>query len=208
MGEATRILIADDHLVFRMGLKTLIAIEPDFELAGEARSGSECVEMYRRLQPHIVLMDLRMPEGGGLTALAAIRQEDPTAKILMLTSYATEEEVYQAVKAGAMGYVLKDIGQDELAAAIRTVQTGNRCIPPGIAQFLAERLPRETLSSREVETLKLLTQGLFNREIAEVLGTSLSTVKNQINIIFHKLQVTDRTEAATAALKRGIVRFE
>lgn len=208
MGDRIRILIADDHLVFRMGLKSLIAIEPDFELAGEARSGGECAELYRSLRPHVVLMDLRMPDGGGLAALAAIRQHDSHAKVLMLTSYGTEEEVYQAVKTGAMGYVLKDIGQDELAAAIRTVHEGRKYIPPEIALRLAERLPRETLNPKEIETLKLLTQGLFNREIAEVLGISVSTVKSQINVIFHKLEVTDRTEAATAALKRGIVRFD
>ncbi len=165
MSGTIRILIADDHLVFRMGLKSLIGIEPGFALAGEARSGGECVEMHRALRPDVVLLDLRMPDGGGLAALSKMRAEDPQAKVLMLTSYCTEEEVYQAVKAGARGYVLKDIGQEELADAVRAVHDGRKCIPPEIASRLAERLPREALNPKELETLKLVTKGLFNREI-------------------------------------------
>ena len=208
MSEVIRIMIADDHLVFRMGLKTLLAIEPDLDLVGEARSGTECVDLYQAVRPDVVLMDLRMSGGGGLAALAAIRKEDPRARVLILTSYGTEEEIYQALHLGAMGYVLKDIGQDELVAAIRSVQARKKCIPPDIAIRLAERLPRQTLSAREIETLKLVVKGLVNREIAEVLGVSMGTVKSQLNALFMKLEVTDRTEAATVALRRGIVQME
>ena len=208
MTESIRIMIADDHLVFRMGLKTLLAVEPGFELAGEARSGTECLDLYRTLHPDVVVMDLRMPEGGGLAALAGIRKYDPQARVLILTSYATEEEIYQALQLGAMGYVLKDIGQDELALAIRAVYARKKCIPPDIAIRLAERLPRQTLNPREIDILNLLVKGLINREIAEVLGVSMGTVKSALNSLFLKLEVTDRTEAATAALKRGIVHLD
>lgn len=206
--QPIKILIADDHLLFRMGLKTLIQSENGFAILNEARDGAECLEMYRRERPDVVLMDLRMPGGGGMTALSSIRKADAHARVLILTSYGTEEEIYQTLQLGAMGYVLKDIGREELVMAIRTVHAGKKWIPAAVASRLAERLPRQTLTGREIEILQLLVKGLINREIASVLGVSHSTVKNQINLLFAKLEVTDRTEAATAALQRGILQLE
>ena len=206
--DAIRIMIADDHLVFRMGLCSLLAQEGGFEVVGEARNGRECVELFDALQPDVLLMDLRMPEISGLEALAAIRKQHRAARVLFLTSYCTEEDVYQALQLGAMGYVLKDIERTELMEAIRTVYGNHKCIPQAVALRLAERLPRSSLTRRETEILKLLVKGLINREIAEILGVSVSTIKNQLNTLFAKLEVTDRTEAATASLQRGIVQME
>lgn len=208
MKDGIRIMIADDHLVFRMGLRSLLASEDDLSVIGEARNGDECIAMYRALAPDVLLMDLRMPGTNGLEALAAIRRADPTAKVLFLTSYCTEEDVYQAMQLGAMGYVLKDIERQDLMDAIRTVSRDQKCVPEAVASRLAERMPRPALTRRETEILKLVVKGLINREIADILGVSVSTVKNQLNTLFAKLDVTDRTEAATAALQRGIVQLD
>jgi DNA-binding NarL/FixJ family response regulator len=202
------ILIADDHLLFRMGLKTLIQSEPGYAILNEAKSGEECVRMYRAQRPDVVLMDLRMPGGSGIEALSTIRKSDPNARVLILTSYGTEEEIYQALQLGAMGYVLKDTSREALLEAIRSAHAGKKWVPAAIAARLAERLPRQTLSPREVEILQLLVKGLTNRDIASVLKLSQSTIKNQINLLFAKLEVTDRTEAATAGLQRGIIHLD
>lgn len=207
MTASITILIVDDHLVFRMGLKALLASEPGFTVVGEARNGEESVAVYRELQPDVVLMDLRMPGVDGLSALVKIRAFHPIAKILMLTSFCTEEDIFRALNSGAMGYVLKDIEHAELISAIRMVHDNHRYIPERVALRLAERLPRHALTVRETEVLHLVVKGLINREIAVVLGTSVSTVKNQLNTIFTKLEVTDRTEAATTAVQRGIVQL-
>lgn len=202
------LLIADDHLLFRMGLKTLIQSEPGYVILNEAKNGEECVRMYRAQRPDVVLMDLRMPGGSGLEALSTIRKSDPNARVLILTSYGTEEEIYQALQLGAMGYVLKDTSKEALLEAISAAHAGKKWVPALIAARLAERLPRQTLSPREVEILQLLVKGLTNRDIASVLKLSQSTIKNQINLLFAKLEVTDRTEAATAGLQRGIVHLD
>ncbi len=206
--QPIRIMIADDHLVFRMGLRSLLAAEEDFEVAGEARSGTECVEIYEGLLPDVLLMDLRMPGASGLEALAAIRARHSSARVLFLTSFCTEEDVYQALQLGARGYVLKDIERSELVSAIRTVAADGKCIPEAVAARLAERLPRTPLTRREMDILRLVVKGLINREIAQILGVSVSTVKNQLNTLFAKLEVTDRTEAATVALYRGILHLD
>lgn len=201
------VLIVDDHLVFRMGLKALLTSEEGFMVVGEARNGEESVALYRELLPDVILMDLRMPRIDGLSALAEIRKAHPDAKVLMLSSFCTEEEVFLAIQSGAMGYLLKDIDHAELTNAIRTVHDNRRCIPEEVANRLSERLSRLALTSRETEVLHLVVKGLINKEIALVLGTSVSTVKNQLNTIFLKLEVTDRTEAATTAVQRGIVQL-
>lgn len=208
MTNTIRIMIADDHLVFRMGLCSLLSQENGFMVVGEARNGRECVTRFEALQPDVLLMDLRMPELGGLEALAAIRKQQREARVLFLTSYCTEEDVYQALQLGAMGYVLKDIERADLVEAIRMVHRNQKCIPAAVALRLAERLPRPSLTRREMDILKLLVKGLINREIADILGVSISTIKNQLNTLFSKLEVTDRTEAATAALQRGIVQMD
>lgn len=202
-----RILIADDHLVFRMGLKTLLGTEPDLHIIGEANSGLATVELFSLLRPDVTILDLRMPNGDGLHALEAIRQRDAQARVLILSSYGAEEEVYAAMRAGAAGYVNKDVDQEELTSAVRQVYTGQVYLPASLAKMLAEREPRPELTAREYEVLQLIARGLINREIAQVLGISESTVRNHTIHLFAKLDVSDRTEAATFALQKGIIRL-
>jgi DNA-binding NarL/FixJ family response regulator len=205
MGSSIRVLIADDHLIFRMGLKSLLNNEPDILLVGEATTGAQTIETFKNLRPDVVLLDLRMPDGGGLRALAGIHQVRGDAKVLVLSSYASEEEIYRALQAGASGYVLKDVGRDELTGAIRRVYAGGEWIQPSLQPILAGREDRRALTSRELEVLTLLVRGLTNREIAKVLGNSENTVRNHTISIFAKLYVSDRAEAVAAALQRGIV---
>ena len=200
-----RILVADDHLVFRLGLKTMLGTEPDMCIAGEANSGASTVDAYRRVKPDVTLLDLRMPGGGGIHAIREIHAIDATARILVLSSYASEEEVYSAMQSGASGYVLKDVDQPELIAAIRKTHAGQRYLPIELAELVAERAPRQELTPREHEVLQLIARGLINREIAQILGMSESTVRNHTIHLFAKLDVSDRTEAATFALQRGII---
>ena len=205
MGASIRVLIADDHLIFRMGLKSLLNNEPDIVVAGEASTGAQTIEKFKDLRPDVVVLDLRMPDGGGMAALAGVRELRNDARVLVLSSYANEEEVYQALQAGASGYVLKDVGRDELTGAIRQVYAGRQWIQPCIQPILASREDRHELTPRELEVLKLLVRGLTNREIAKVLGNSENTVRNHTIRIFAKLYVSDRAEAVSAALQRGIV---
>jgi two-component system NarL family response regulator len=205
MTASIRVLIADDHLIFRMGLKSLLNNEPDIVVAGEATTGNQTIEKFKDLHPDVVVLDLRMPDGGGIRALAGIRESCRDAKVLVLSSYANEEEVYQALQAGASGYVLKDVGPGELTGAIRQVYSGKRWIQSCIQPILAEREDRHELTPRELEVLRLLVRGLTNREIARVLGNSENTVRNHTIRIFAKLYVSDRAEAVSAALQRGIV---
>ncbi len=205
MTASIRVLIADDHLIFRMGLKSLLNNAPDIVVAGEATTGNQTIEKFKDLHPDVVVLDLRMPDGGGMRALAGIHEACRDAKVLVLSSYANEEEVYQALQAGASGYVLKDVGPDELTGAIRQVYSGKRWIQSCIQPILAEREDRHELTPRELEVLRLLVRGLTNREIARVLGNSENTVRNHTIRIFAKLYVSDRAEAVSAALQRGIV---
>lgn len=199
------VLIADDHLVFRMGLKTLLSAEDDVRVVGEASDGPSTVAAYRRLRPDVTLLDLRMPGGGGMLALQEILAANPNARIVILSSYASEEEVYSAMRAGACGYVLKDVDREQLTAALRKAHSGQNYLPGDLAALIAERAPRPELTRREREVLQLIARGLINREIAQVLGTSESTVRNHTINLFAKLDVSDRTEAATFALQRGII---
>lgn len=171
-----RILIADDHLVFRMGLKTLLGTEPDLTVVGEASSGRATVEAFRRLRPDVTLLDLRMPDGGGMAALRDIGFIQANARLLILSSFGAEEEVYAAMQGGAAGYVIKDVDQEELGLAIRQVHAGAGYLPVHLARLLANREPPPVLTSREHEVLQLIARGLINREIASVLGISESTV--------------------------------
>jgi DNA-binding NarL/FixJ family response regulator len=205
MADSIRVLIADDHLIFRMGLRSLLNNEPDIVVAGEATTGTQTVEKFEDLGPDVVVLDLRMPGGGGMRALAGIHQIRSDAKVLVLSSYANEEEVYQALQAGACGYLLKDVGKTELIGAIRRVHAGGEWIQSCIQPILAGREGRHELTSRELDVLALLVRGLTNREIAHVLGRSENTVRNHTIHIFAKLYVSDRAEAVSAALQRGIV---
>lgn len=202
------ILIADDHLVVRMGLRSLIDTQPGMTVIGEAANGEEALELYRSHRPDLVLMDLRMPRMNGLEATLAIRAEFPEAMIIVLTTYDGDENIYRALQAGARGYLLKDVPREEFLAALRLVSSGQYCIPPAVAVRLAQRIPAAELSAREVEVLKLIVDGMSNKEIATKLVITESTVKHHVNSLLSKLRVNDRTQAATTALRRGIVELD
>jgi two-component system, NarL family, response regulator len=203
-----RILIVDDHVVVRMGLRSMIESEPDMTVANEASNGAEALEMYKKDPVDLVLMDLRMPRLSGVEAIKSIREHDPQAHILVLTTYDGDENIFRALQAGAQGYLLKDVPKEEFVLAIRTVSQGDYYIPRQVASKLAQRLPTDQLSPRELDVLKLIVGGLSNKEIGDRLGVSESTVKNHVNSLLAKLHVQDRTQAVTTALKRGIVTLD
>ena len=200
-----RLLIADDHLVVRVGLRSMLDTQPGMVVVAEAANGREAIELFREHKPDVTLMDLRMPIMGGVEATIAIREEFPDARVIVLTTYDGDENIYRALRAGAMAYLLKDIPRGEFLDDVRAVYSGQYCIPPAVAARLAQRLPYSELSSREMEVLKLIVEGLSNKEIGSALTISESTVKNHVNSILAKLRVSDRTHAATMALRRGIV---
>jgi DNA-binding NarL/FixJ family response regulator len=206
--KTIRILVADDHLVYRIGIRNLLASEPGFEVIGEAPDGVHAVEMYHSLKPDVLLLDLRMPKKNGIEVVREIRGSDRSARILVVTSYQVEEEIFQVLQAGALGYVLKDVGRETLIGAVRSVEAGTRWISPAIARQFADRSVRQELTARELEVLRLLARGLTNREIASVYSISANTVKNHLNSLMAKLEVADRTEAVSFCLARGIVRPE
>jgi DNA-binding NarL/FixJ family response regulator len=211
VSEEIRILITDDHPVVRAGLGGMISGEPDFEVVGEAGDGKEAVAMTGELKPHVVLMDLRMPEMDGVTAIGHIKAEYPEVQILVLTTYESDADILRAIETGATGYLLKDTPREELFGAIRLVAEGKSPLAPGVATRLMQRMrgsEEEGLSTREIEVLELVARGTSNKEIAKELWVSETTVKSHMLHIFDKLGVTDRTAAVTAALKRGIIRLE
>ena len=205
---AVRILGADDHLVYRLGIRNLLATEPGFEVVGEASDGVQTIELYRRLQPDVLLLDLRMPQKGGIDVVRAIRAHTAQARILIVTSYQTEEEVFQVMQAGALGYILKDMGREALIDAIHHVHAGRRWVSSTVRQHLEDRAERPQLTAREMEVMRLLARGLTNSEIAGVFGISTSTVKNHVNNLLTKLDVSDRTEAGSFCLSRGMIHPE
>jgi DNA-binding NarL/FixJ family response regulator len=206
--ERLRILVADDHLVYRIGIRSLLEAEMGFQVVGEAANSTDTIELYRKLRPDVLLLDLRMPHKGGIEAVRAIRGEFPEARVLVVTSYQTEEEVIQVLQAGALGYILKDLDGSMLMQAIQAVCAGKRWMSPGLEQQLAEGAGHQPLTARELEVLRLLARGLTNREIASVFHIAESTVKNHVNHLLGKLEVADRTEAVSFCLARGIVRVE
>jgi len=203
--DAIRILIADDHLVVRIGLRSMIDTQPDMNVIAEAANGREAVALFRDHQPDVTLIDLRMPVMGGVEAVGVIHAEFPDARIIVLTTYDGDENIYRALQGGARAYLLKDIPREEFLDDIRAVYQGQYCIPPAVAARLAQRIPGPELSARELEVLKLIVEGMSNKEIASALSITESTVKNHVNSILSKLNVKDRTQAATTALRRGIV---
>ena len=200
-----RILIADDHAIVRQGLAALLEQEPDLTVVAQASNGQEVLTMFRQYQPDVTLMDLRMPQMDGVAAITAICAEFDTARIVVLTTYDGDENIYRGLRAGAKGYLLKDTEPDELFAAIRTVFTGKKYIPIAIGVKLADRMDNAQLSDRELEVIRLIVTGKCNHEISAILHISESTVKFHINNILGKMGVSDRTQAAIVALKRGIV---
>jgi len=207
MDANIRIMVIDDQAVVRQGFVSLIKTVPDMEIIGEGSNGQEAVDLFRRLRPDITLMDLRMPGVSGAEAITQIRREFPGARIIVLTTFDGDEDIYRAVQAGAQGYLLKDMFFEELEAAIRKVHAGARLIPGSVAERLAARMSSSELTGRELEVLRQIVDGKSNKEIGSVLNISEATVKSHINNILSKLGVSDRTQAATTALQRGIVHF-
>ncbi len=206
--QRIRILMVDDHLVVRMGLRSMIDSQEDMVVVGEAANGQETIHLFRKLLPDIVLMDLRMPNVGGVEATAAICREFPAARVIVLTTYDGDENIYRALQAGARAYLLKDIPREEFLGAIRSVHTGEYCIAAALSARLAKRIPACELSTREVDVLRLIVEGLSNKEIGSALSITESTVKNHVNSILGKLKVKDRTQAVTTALRRGILMLD
>jgi two-component system NarL family response regulator len=199
------ILVVDDHFMVRMGLSASLNVEPDMRVVAEAATGEAAIQEYRRHRPSLVLMDLRLPGMNGAECATAILQDFPQAAILILSTHGGEEEIYRALQAGARGYVLKDVLREELLRAIREVHCGRRYIEPNVAAILAERVSHRSLTSREMEVLRMVARGLGNKEIAAALNIAEVTVKLHVSHVLDKLNVKDRTEAATAAIQRGII---
>jgi len=205
MSERIRILVAEDHLVARVGVTTIVNMQPDMTVVAEASNGQQAVEMYRQHVPDVALLDMRMPILDGVAAAKAIRGEFPGARMIALTTYGGDEDIRRALAAGVQAYLTKDVLHDELLKAIRAVHGGQTYLPAAVAAALAAQMPRPDLSSREVQVLELIVQGQANKQIAYSLGIAEHTVKNHVKNILSKLGVQDRTQAATAAIQRGII---
>ncbi len=203
-----RIMIVEDHAVVRQGLAALLGTVPGFSVVAQAGDGLQAVDLFSRHQPDITLMDLRLPQMNGVDAIVKIRGAFPQARIIVLTTFDGDEDIYRALQAGARGYLLKGMTGDELMDAIRSVHGGKTRIPAPVAERLAERMGAPALTSRETEVLRLIVGGNSNKEIAAALFISEATVKTHINSLLSKLGVTDRTQAATTALQRGIVHLD
>ena len=199
-----RVLIVDDHAIVQQGLAAIIDEESDLTVIGRAMDGIEAIERFRQEQPDVTLMDLRMPRMGGVEAITAICAEFNTARIIVLTTYDGDEDIYRGLRSGAKGYLLKDSKPSELRTAIRTVHNGQQYIPSNVAAKLVERMTNPELTDRELEVLQLVAQGMSNLEISTALGITEGTVKSNMNRILSKLGVKDRTQATIIALKRGI----
>ncbi len=211
MTERIRLLIADDHPVVRAGMRGILAGQPDFEVVAEATNGAEAVELTARLDPKVVLMDLRMPVMDGVTATARIKAEHPDTHVLVVTNQDSDADVLRAIEAGATGYLLKDAPRVELFRAVRSAARGEPVLAPSVTARLMNRMrsPAESsLSSREIEVLELVARGLSNKQLARSLHLSEATVKSHLIHIFDKLGVADRTAAVTVALEKGILRLE
>ena len=203
-----RIIVIDDQAVVRQGFVSLINTVADMEVIAEGTNGQQAIELYRQHKPDVMLIDLRMPVLSGVEAISAIRRESPGARMIVLTTYDGDEDIYRSLQAGAQGYLLKDVFFEELEEAIRKVHAGSRRIPAAVAERLAERMSGSELTTRELEVLQQIVAGKSNKEIGTHLNISEATVKSHINNILSKLGVTDRTQAATTALQRGIVHLK
>jgi two-component system NarL family response regulator len=205
--ECIRILIADDHSVVREGLVSLVKRKSDMTVVGEASNGREAFDLWKEHRPDVTLLDLRMPELDGVGAINKIRELDENARIIVLTTFDGDEDIYRAIKAGAKGYLLKDSAREALMDCIRRVHAGETCIPPNLAAKLAERVSGEALSAREIEVLQRIAAGKSNKEIGAELFISEGTVKTHVKSIFSKLDVVSRTEAVATATRRGLIQL-
>jgi two-component system, NarL family, response regulator len=203
-----RVVVFDDHQMIREGIVALLRMHDDLEVVGEAGDGAAAIELYRQLQPDVALVDLRMPVKDGVVVIRELRAEFRNSRLLVLTTYDSEDDVSRALQAGARGYVLKGASRTALTDAIRAVHAGRRYIPPDLADRVLPRPADEELSEREMEVLAGIAAGLNNREIGDQLDISESTVKSHLNHLFAKLGVTDRTKALVVALRRGLTRVE
>jgi DNA-binding NarL/FixJ family response regulator len=208
MPERIRILVVDDHHVVRQGLVALLNIIPDIDVVGEASDGLQAIDLHKTLRPDITLMDLQLPNLGGVDAILKIRADDPTARFIVLTTFDGDEDIFRSLQAGAKAYLLKGMTVDELVSTIQAVHSGRTLISPAIAEKLAERMSTQTLTNRELSVLERIVAGRANKEIASDLKISEATVKSHINSLLGKLGVSDRTHAATVALQRGIVHLK
>jgi len=201
-------MVVEDHHVVRQGLVALLKTVPDMSVVAEGADGKQAVDLFRQHEPDVTLMDLRMPNMSGVDAVVQIRQDYPSARIIVLTTFDGDEDIYRALQAGARAYLLKGMFGDELMDAIRAVHAGKSRIPPAVAERLADRMGSPGLTARELDVLRLIVRGKSNKEIGEGLNISEATVKTHINNILSKLGVTDRTQATTMALQRGIVHLD
>lgn len=200
-----RVLTVDDHELVRKGIAAILSAEPGFELVGEANTGQEAIRLFREKLPDVTLMDLRLPDKSGVEATREIRNEFPDARIIVLTSYDGDQDIYKALEGGVRGYLLKEMVHTEVLKAIRVVHSGKRFIPAEVSQHLNGFFPEVALTPREVEVLSLIARGFGNKEVADVLGTAPGTVKAHVQSILSKLNASDRTHAVTIALRRGII---
>jgi DNA-binding NarL/FixJ family response regulator len=208
MSNAIRILVVEDHHVVRQGLVALLSVVDGVEVVGEAADGAEAVKQFASKHPDVTLIDLRLPKMSGVEVIQHVRAEHANARFIVLTTYDGDEDIYRALQAGARAYLLKGMTVDVLISTIRSVHAGKSCIPPVIAQKLAERMGTEQLTHREQDVLEQIVRGKSNKEIGVELDISEATVKTHINSLLGKLGVTDRTQAATAAIQRGLVQLD
>jgi DNA-binding NarL/FixJ family response regulator len=202
-----RLLIADDHVMILEGLAATVGRQIDMTVVAKARNGREAIELWKEHRPDVSLLDLRMPTLNGVGVIKELRDLDVSARVIVHTTYDTDEEIYQAIKAGAKAYLLKDAPLEELLNCIRNVHAGETCIPPALAAKLASRMSGEALTAREIDVLKLLARGRSNKEIGTDLFVSETTVKSHLRSIFGKLNVMSRTEAIAAANQRGLIQL-
>jgi two-component system NarL family response regulator len=201
------VLIADDHSVLRQGVVSLIGFEADMTVVAEASDGREAVELWKRHRPDVMLLDLRMPELDGVGVIKQIRAEDENTRIVVLTTFDGDEDIYRAIQAGAKGYLLKDVPREALIDCIRRVHAGETCVPVQLANRLAKRLSDKSVSEREIDVLKLMARGKRNKEIGSALFISAGTVKSHVKSIFAKLNVNSRAEAVASAAHRGLIQL-
>ncbi|MEL6470421.1 MAG: response regulator transcription factor [Cyanobacteria bacterium J06623_4] len=202
------VLVVEDHSIVREGIVSVLNRQEDITVVAEAKNGKEAIALHQQHQPAITMMDLRMPQMEGLEAVLQIRAATPKAKIIVLTTYDTDEDIYQCLQAGARGYLLKDATAAELTNAVRQVHQGKRSIPADVAIKLAERLETDELTNRELDVLKMMVKGSSTTKLAAALNISEGTVKFHVNNILQKLNVSDRTQAVVTALQRGLVRLK
>ncbi len=205
---AIKVMIVEDHPTFRMGLASLIDSQPGMKVVAQYASGEEAIAAYQPGLASVVLMDLRLPGIGGVETIIALRARDPEVRVVVLTTYDADEDVFRAMQSGARSYLLKDMSTEEIAGTIRSVHQGSTEVPPRVAERLAERAQRQSLSPREQEVLQLLVRGRSNKEIGAQLFISEETVKSHLKTLFAKLKVRDRTDAVISAVRHGIVHLE